>query len=260
MGEAGGIWVIDLDGVVWRGDQVLPGAPQAVEKLRSMGREVVFVTNNALLTIEEYVEKLARMGVEISEDGILTSAQAAASLLEAGERVLICAGPGVREAVTRRGAVMVTTSPADAVVVGWHLDFDFDELARVTTAIHQGARLIGTNEDATYPVPGGLLPGGGALLAAVATAGEIEPIVAGKPHKAMVELIRGHISATPRLAGRSIEMVVGDRPMTDGKLAQHLDAPFTLVLSGVLKGGVPDIKPTPAAVVNTLLAAVTQID
>jgi 4-nitrophenyl phosphatase len=257
--EVHGIWVIDLDGVVWRGDQVLPGAPQAIERLRSMGREVLFVTNNALLTIDEYVRKLGSMGIDISEDGILTSAQAAASLLRAGERVLVCAGAGVKEAVARSGAIMAPLPPVDTVVVGWHLDFDFEELTHTTRAIHQGARLIGTNEDATYPVPEGLLPGGGALLAAVATAGEVEPVVAGKPHEAMVELIKQHILSTPRLAGRNIEMVVGDRPMTDGKLAQRLEAPFTLVLSGVLRGGVLDIQPAPVAKVNTLLAAVNQL-
>ena len=98
---------------------------------------------------------------------MLTSALAAAVLVQPGERVLVCGGPGVVEAVEARGCTVVTDGPCEAVMVGFHRNFDYDGLRRAATAVHRGARLIGTNDDATYPTPDGPIPGGGAILAAV---------------------------------------------------------------------------------------------
>jgi 4-nitrophenyl phosphatase len=149
---------------------------------------------------------------------------AAALLVEPGERVLLCAGPGVEEALVARDAVPVREGPADAVVVGLHLDFDYQRLAAASAAVRSGARLIGTNEDPTYPTPAGLIPGGGAILAAVAVASGVAPVVAGKPHPPMASLVRSRLGDDG--------MVVGDRADTDGGLARALGYRFALVLSG----------------------------
>jgi len=171
------------------------------------------------------------VGIPARPGDLVTSAQAAASLLAAGSTAVVCAGGGVREALADRGVTVVPEGPADAVVVGLTRSFDFDMLATAVTAVRGGARLVGTNEDATYPTPGRLLPGAGALLAAVATAAQATPEVAGKPHEAIVSLLG---SRAPDVA-----LVVGDRPSTDGMLARRLGVPFALVRSGVTGQGDP---------------------
>ena len=218
-------WVLDLDGVVWLADTPIPGSPEAVARLRAAGERVVFMTNNSDPTVGDYVAKLERMGIPASAEDVITSAQAAASMLDSGATALVCGGPGVDEALRQRGVRTVRDGKADAVVVGWHRDFDYTRLDAAFTAVHRGARLIGTNEDPTYPTPDGPLPGGGALLAAVAYAAGVEPEVAGKPHAPIVELLAARVPDT--------EIVVGDRPSTDGELARRLGCRFGLVRTGV---------------------------
>jgi HAD superfamily hydrolase (TIGR01450 family) len=218
-------WALDLDGVLWRGDEPIPGAADAVARLQEAGERVVLLTNNSAPTVAELLARLARMGVVAAADDLLTSAQAAATMLAPGSVALACAGPGVREALAARGVRAVEAGPADAVVVGWHREFDFGRLARAADAVRAGARLIGTNEDATLPTPDGLLPGAGAILAAVAYAAGATPEVAGKPHAPMQRLVAERVGP--------VDTMVGDRPSTDGALAVALGARFALVLSGV---------------------------
>src|SRR5581483_3724933 len=175
-------WALDLDGVVWRGDEPIPGAPEAIAALRARGVRVVFLTNNSALTVENYLDKLERMGIPTTPDDLLTSAQAAARLVAARERALVVGGPGIVEALTGAGATAVTKPPYDAVVVGWDRTFDYAKLTSAMRAVRAGARLIGTNDDSKYPMADGLLPGGGAILAAVAYASDTTPVVAGKPY------------------------------------------------------------------------------
>lgn len=238
-------WVIDLDGVVWLGDSPIRGAADAIARLRSAGKRVAFVTNNSAFTITEQLTKLRDMGIPATEDELLTSGQAAASLVEPGQTALVCAGRGVDEALQRRGVRTARTGRVDAVIVGWHREFDYERLTAAYRAIRGGARLIGTNADPTYPTPAGPVPGGGALLAAVVYAAEVEPEIAGKPNKAMVNLIRNRVG--------TVEVVVGDRPSTDGALARKLGARFALVLSGVTDAG--DIPGEPPDVVANDMAA-----
>jgi len=219
--------VLDLDGVLWLGDEPLPGAAEAVARFRAAGLAVGFMTNNSSLPVGEYVAKLARFGVEADPSEVLTSALATADLLAAdlapGSKVLACSGPGVVEALEARGFEVVDSGPAEAVVVGWHRTFDFDRLDRASSAIRAGARFVATNLDATYPAPGGLLPGNGSLVAAVATAAGRRPEVAGKPEAPTVALVKA------RFGERGV--IAGDRPSTDGALAVALGWPFALVVS-----------------------------
>ena len=219
----------DLDGVIWRGDDPIAPAADGIERLRGAGLRVAFVSNNSNSPVADVVAKLERMGVPAQPDDVITSAIAAAWLLgqslAPGARVLACAGPGVREALAAEGLTAVDDGPAEAVVVGFHREFDYDALDRASHAVREGARFVATNLDATYPVPGGLIPGAGSLVAAVATASGSTPEVAGKPEQPTVDLIRARFGTTG--------VVVGDRPTTDGALADALGWPFALVLSGV---------------------------
>lgn len=246
-------WALDLDGVVWLADAPIAGAAEAVGRLRARGERVVFLTNNSAPTVGEYLAKLGDMGMPTAADDLLTSAQAAARLLRPGDTALAYAGPGVIEALEARGVHVVHHSRAgdggvDAVVVGWHRDFDFARLTAAATAVRNGARLIGTNQDATYPTPDGLLPGGGALLAAVAVASGKTAVVAGKPHDAMAELVAERVG--------TVDVVVGDRPSTDGVFARRLGARFALVLSGVTASGDLPVTPMPDQVAPALAALV----
>lgn len=233
----GGTWVIDLDGVVWLTGEPIDGAPEAVARLHRAGVRTLFATNNSAPTVAELRARLARAGIDAGPDDLVTSAQAAARMVEPGGTALILADGGVAEALTKRGIAVVEDGPADTVVVGWTRRFDFDRLARAAAAVRAGARLIGTNEDPTHPTPHGLLPGSGALLAAVAAASGAEPEVAGKPHRPLADLVAER-------AG-DVVVAVGDRPATDGLLARRLGVPFALVLSGVT--GPEDPPPDPPA-------------
>ena len=250
----------DLDGVVWRGDEPIPGAGAAISVLRDAGFRVVFVSNNSSQPVAEVAGKLAAAGVPASSDDVVTSAVSAATLLasalDPGSPVLACAGPGVVEALEAAGLRPVTREPAAAVVVGFHREFDYDELVRASAAVRNDARFVATNLDATYPVPGGMIPGSGAIAAAIATASGRSPEVAGKPERPMVDLIRARVGSSG--------LVVGDRPSTDGALADALGWPFALVLSGVTQrdappGGESIPEPPPPFVAADLAALVPQL-
>jgi len=164
----------------------------------------------------------------------------------------------------------VRDGTADAVVVGWHTDFDYERLTAAFRAVHAGARLIGTNDDATYPTPDGLLPGGGSILAAVATAAGVAPEIAGKPHAPMAALVRARLaldraqSDGTQLDGTQLDgtarcILVGDRVSTDGLMAARLDVPFALVLTGVTTAADLPVTPAPAFVADDLSTLVRQL-
>lgn len=249
----------DLDGVVWLAHQPIPGSAQAVARLRQRGHRVLFVTNNSAPRREEHEAALRRIG--IAADGeVLTSSMAAARLVTAGERVLVCGGDGISQALRERGIAEVSAGAVDAggavdvVMVGLHRTFDYRGLTRAAGAIRRGARLVGTNDDATYPTPEGPIPGGGAILAAVRAATGVEPVVAGKPHAAMADLVRATIGAS----AAQHAVMVGDRPDTDGLFARELGCRYAHVRSGVTPAGtvvtpVPDVECDDLAAVADLL-------
>jgi HAD superfamily hydrolase (TIGR01450 family) len=227
----------DLDGVIWLSHVPIPGSVEAVARLRAAERRVVFVTNNSSVVLADQEAALAAVGIPAAGD-VLTSAMAAAALVEPGERVLVCGGPGISEALGHRGAIAVAgDDPAgvdvDAVMVGFHRTFDYERMRIAATAAMRGARLIATNDDATYPTPDGPIPGGGSILAAVATASGRQPVIAGKPYAPMADAVRAMLGGVS--AARIL--VVGDRASTDGQFAVTLACPFALVRTGVTLAG-----------------------
>jgi glycerol 3-phosphatase-2 len=243
------VWVLDVDGVVWLAGRAIPGAPDAIERLRASGERVVFVTNNSGPTVAGYRAMLAEAGVEAGVDDLVTSAQAAASMLAPGSTVAVVGGDGIREAVAARGVRLVEAHASpDAVVVGRTVELDYDQMAAAATAIRDGARFVATNSDPTYPTGAGPLPGAGALVAFVATAAGRRPEVAGKPHPPVADLVRARYG-TPT-------MMVGDRPDTDGMFAEAVGAPFALVLSGSTGRADLPVDPEPAIVAEDLAEVV----
>jgi len=218
------------------------------------------VTNNSGARIADHEAALAAIGIP-ARGHVMTSAMAGADLVEPGERVLVAAGPGVTEALLARGAEPVANDiepigPLDAVMVGFHQDFDYHRLRRATQAVLAGARLIGTNDDPTYPTPTGPIPGGGALLAAVATAAGVAAIVAGKPHRPMAATVLARLDHPDP----SSLVMVGDRGSTDGRFARTLGCRYALVRSGVTAPGAaadppPDLDVADLAAVAAALLA-----
>lgn len=255
-GAAPEAWALDLDGVLWLADRPIDGSAAAVARLRDAGRRVVFVTNFSWGRRSDIAEKLQRHGIDPGDD-VVTSSMAAASLVEAGERILVVGGPGIVEAVESRGAevVGVDTSGAasatvDAVLVGIDPQFDYRRMTIASSAVRRGARLLATNDDSTYPTEKGLVPGGGAVLAAIATASGGVPVVAGKPNAPMADLVR------ERCGGHGI--MVGDRPDTDGRFADTLGWEFGLVLTGTVTEADLPVVPTPDRIAPTLAVLVDE--
>lgn len=242
-------FALDLDGVVWLADHPIPGSAAAVARLRAAGEPVLFCTNYSVLPVSEVEAKLERHGIPAVGD-VVTAAMAGALLVEPGERVLVCGGPGVTEAVRSRGASPVRSGPADAVLVGMHEDFDYQRLTTALQAVHGGARLLATNDDPTYPTADGLLPGAGSIVAAIERAAGVRAVVGGKPHEPMARLVRARLGPTGTM--------VGDRPDTDGSFAEALGYRFALVLSGIAESAV-DADPAPALVAKDLGELVDQL-
>ncbi len=258
-------WALDLDGVVWRGTEGVPGSAEAVWLLQGAGERVLFVTNNSGRPVVDTEEKLAGLGID-AMGGVVTSGMAAARLVSPGERVLGMCGPGCREELERVGAEVVQADLAedrrfDTVVVGFHEDFDYRGLTAGVQAVLGGARLLGTNDDVTFPAHDGLRPGAGSLLAAVVAATGATPELAGKPYGPMCDLVReladeSDVIAAGAGASAAAHVMVGDRPDTDGRFARALGWRWSLVLSGLTGAGDLPVDPDADTVHDNLLACV----
>lgn len=249
--------ICDLDGVVYRGLDAVPGSAEALAALDGAGWKIIFSTNNSARTPEEVAERIGSItGYMARPDQVVTSAAAAADLLSASKpRTFVLGGVGVTAALEIVGIPVTTLgSEAGAVVVGLATALTYDWLREAASAVMRGARLVATNNDPTYPVEEGLWPGAGAIVAAIETATGVKAEVAGKPFPPMRNLIRKRLGPGP-------VWVVGDRPDTDLALAFFEPGWHgALVLSGVATQG-QDIHPAPdlvasdlAEVARTLLA------
>jgi glycerol-1-phosphatase len=238
------IALLDLDGVVYRGEEAIPDAAAALEKSVAAGLRRAFVTNNASRSPEMVAAHLRLLGIPAAPDEIITSAQAAAHLLAdrlpPGAAVLVVGTDSLAREVTARGLTLASTAedaPA-AVVQGYSPDTGWRILAEAVVAVRRGALWVATNADLTLPSPRGPLPGNGAFVAVVRAAAEVAPVVAGKPEPAM------HREMVER-TGAAHPLIVGDRLDTDIEGATRAGVDSLLVLTGVT---------TPAA----LLAAPAQ--
>lgn len=224
--------LVDLDGVTYRGPDVVPDAPAALGAARDAGMRLVYVTNNSSRTADDVAVHLTRVGIPTASDEIFTAAQAAAAILadrfDADARILVIGGAGLREAVGAAGMKVVesATESPEAVVQGWSADVGWRQLAEAAYAVREGAYFLATNMDLTLPNERGFAPGNGALARVVATASGVEPESAGKPEPAM------YVRAAERV-GAVRPLVVGDRLDTDLGGARAAGMPGLLVLTGV---------------------------
>jgi len=224
--------LLDLDGVVYLGEQPVSGVPEALAEVRRAGMRLAFVTNNASRTPRQVADLLHRVGVPADPAEVVTSAQAAAHYLAdrlpPGAPVLVLGAAGLIEALTERGLTPVDSADDDpaAVVQGFYPGADWPALAEAAVAIGRGVPWLATNLDATVPSPRGLLPGNGSLVAALRHATGVTPTATGKPDPTM------HAESVERSGARN-PVVVGDRLDTDIESARRTDCASLLVLSGV---------------------------
>lgn len=256
-------FLVDLDGVVWRGREPVPGSPEALATMLAAGKEVVFVTNNPSRRPAEYAERLRGMGVEVGPERIVTAgiavARLAAEAAGPGGGALVLGFEPLRELVAGEGLRLVdfeAPTQADVVVVSGWREFDYMSLLAAKQALDAGAALVATSHDATMPMPGGEWPGTGAILAAVEVCSGKVAEIGGKPEHHLFDLALSRIPDAKRVA------MIGDRLSSDiaGGHAAGLDT--ILVLSGTTgsDGGSEDPVATavkPDLTVANLAALVT---
>jgi glycerol 3-phosphatase-2 len=223
--------LFDLDGVIYRGDQAIEGAPEAIDAAREAGARVAFLTNNSSRTPEQFAAKLTRLGVHADATEVVTSAIATADMLaeRGGGTAYVLGGDGVTGALSDAGIEVLDGDPraVDLVVIGIDDDLTYARLRTACVLVRRGARLVATNADRTFPATGGeLWPGTGALVAAIETATGVEAEVVGKPHAPLFK-------AALRRAGGTTPLVIGDRLDTDVAGAVALGWDSLLVLTGV---------------------------
>lgn len=250
-------FLLDMDGVIYIDQEPIPGAVEFIAQLRERRRKVLFLTNNSKLTRRGYRKKLAAMGIDSSEEEIMTSAVAAADFLAEnyepdGAAAFMIGGNGLREELERTNVRLLDGEEgkrADYVIVGWDTEFTYEKLKVACLALHAGAVFIGTNSDATFPSPDGLWPGAGAILAAVERSAGREALVVGKPNQYMIQ-------AALSMVGEKADstLMIGDRLETDVLGGWRAGLDTCLVLTGVARReDIEGYKPQPDMVVESLL-------
>lgn len=251
LSEAYDLAMLDLDGVVYIGRQAVPGAAPAIDRARSAGMHVAFITNNASRTPVQVSDQLRSLGVHAEAGDVVTSAQAAARVLREklaeGAGVLLLGGRGLEEAIREQGLLPV--GPAEepqAVVTGYGPDVLWRDLMRAAVLIRDGLWWVASNTDMSIPTAYGLGPGHGVQVRMLSEFSGVRPVVAGKPNRPLLD-------ETMRRVGGDRPLMVGDRLDTDIEGAYNAGTDSLLVLTGVT--GLADIAAARPAERPTYLAA-----
>jgi HAD superfamily hydrolase (TIGR01450 family) len=250
--------LVDLDGVVWVGREMVPGSVEALSELLRRGVEIVFVTNNPAKPATEYARRLTEAGVEVDDERVVTAGEATASLAVkragAGSAAFVIGAQAFHNTVAAAGLRLLEGEAgreADVVLVSGHRGFDYDELLTATKALQGDASLFATSRDPNLPMPGGAWPGTGAILAAVETAGGATAEIGGKPEPHLFETARERIASAKRVA------MVGDRVSSDIEGGRRAGLETILVLSGATsREEAEEASPTPDRVVENLATLV----
>jgi 4-nitrophenyl phosphatase len=229
--------ILDMDGVLWRGDIPLPGLAEFFEFMRSRGLPFMLATNNSRRSPQEYVGKLQKWGVpKIDSAQVVTSGTATVDYLEQhfppNSSTFVIGGDGLRDILAKSG-FSLAENDAEIVVVGIDFNLTYEKLRIATLLIRGGAAFIGTNPDVTFPTPDGLAPGAGSILALLEAATDANPTVIGKPERAMFETALQRMGA---MANRTL--MIGDRLGTDIMGGNNAGLKTALVMTGVTT---PDI-------------------
>jgi HAD superfamily hydrolase (TIGR01450 family) len=225
--------IVDLDGVVWVGATAVPGSVAAIESLRARGVRLLFLTNDPRHSRAEYAARLIELGVEVDASEIVTSGSALAALVReregASAKTFVIGSPSLKNELAQVELEVVAGEDgrnAEAVAVGGHEGFNYDELRIASQALRRGARLYAAGRDATFPMPDGPWPGTGSVVAAVEVAGGTTATAAGKPEPFIFDIARAHLADCRRVA------IVGDNLHADIAGGQRAGLTTILVLTG----------------------------
>ncbi|AWB44867.1 TIGR01457 family HAD-type hydrolase [Paenibacillus sp. CAA11] len=227
-------FLIDLDGTMYHGPVMIPGADKLITEMNRRNIPLLFVTNNSSKTPEEVAEQLRRMGIPASHEQVCTSAVAAASHLaeeSPGCKVAAIGENGLVHALENAGLILTDEEP-EYVVQGIDRSFNYETLTRAARWIHGGAKYVLTNPDLLLPSDEGLMPGAGSLSAAIQAATAVEPLTIGKPSAILMK------QAMDRLGLPAEQVaVIGDNMLTDISAGDHAGCGTILTLTGVTTEG-----------------------
>ncbi len=248
--------IIDMDGVLWHDSEPIGDLSKVFAKIDELGLKFILATNNSSRTVEEYHQKLSGFGVELKDWQIINSAQAVgiylSDLYPEGCQIYVVGQPSLKKTLESYGLTVVSENELEAQVVVASMDFglNYNKLKHATLLIRSGCDFIGTNPDATFPTPEGLLPGSGAFIGALEIASGKKARIIGKPEPLLYQM------ALKRLELKAEEtLAVGDRLETDIAGAQAAGIHTAMVLSGVsTKEQAEKFNPQPEFIVRDLTA------
>lgn len=222
-------YLIDLDGTMYRGNEAIRGAKEFIEQLNEQKIPYLFVTNNSTLTRQDVVKKLFNFGVHTTEDHVLTSATATANYIKrrhSEARCFVIGEKGLRQAL-EDVEIKLCNDHCDFVVIGLDREISYHKLAKASLEIRKGASFISTNKDAAIPTEHGLLPGNGAITAAITKSTGVDPVFIGKPEKVIME-------EALQLIGLNKDQVlmIGDNYETDILAGINAEIDTLMVLTG----------------------------
>ncbi|MDN5893077.1 MAG: HAD-IIA family hydrolase [Nocardioides sp.] len=252
LSESYDLAMLDLDGVVYIGPDAVPGAAQHLQRARTAGMHLAFVTNNASRTPRQVAAHLNGLGIEADPDDVVTSAQAAAHLLfeqfGLDARIYVLGGDGLEEALRGAGLQPVTSLAEEpvAVVTGYAPEVPWKRIMVGGVLIRDGLPWVASNTDMTVPTDYGLGPGHGVQVQMLADFAGVEPRVAGKPQRPLLD-------ETIRRVGGERPLMVGDRLDTDIEGANNAGIDSLLVLTGV--AGMAELVAAPRALRPTYISS-----
>lgn len=230
-------YIFDLDGTVYLDDEPIKGAVEAINKLKSRGDRVVFLTNKSIARRKDYVQKLNGMGIDCILDEVVNSnfitAKFLKNTLKSNEQVFVIGEAPLFEELSEQG-IQMTDNPLSAsfVVIGWDREFNYEKLTQVYNAYQNGAKIVATNPDRTCPTKDGMIPDCGAMIGAIeGTTGKPVDVITGKPSNLMIEyVVREILNLEPNQC-----YMIGDRLETDIAMANDYGVNSVLVLTGITK-------------------------
>ena len=233
--RAGKAWIFDMDGVLYRGDAALPGVDAMFRALEARGIPFSLATNNSMASAAQYVAKLGKMGIAVGQEAIVTSAMATRDYVRhtvgPTAKLFVIGMPALTEQLLDGTGFSIgdpLTERVDALVMGMDRDITYDKLLRGHRAVLDGASFVATNADVTLPTEMGLVPGCGALVAAMAASTGVAPVVIGKPEAHLLD------ASTTRMGVPPVDTImVGDRLDTDIQAGNTAGMFSVLVLTGV---------------------------
>ena len=223
-------FVSDMDGVIYHGNRLIPGAADFVDWLEREKKQYLFLTNSSQRSALELSQKLERLGISVTDEHFYTSAIATAEFLAKqcpGGSAYVIGEPALANALYNAGFTMNDSDP-DYVVVGETSSYTYDTICKAVSLVGNGARLIGTNPDVTGPVEGGIVPATGSLMAPIEMSTGAKAYYVGKPNPVMMRTALGKVGAR-----REDTVIVGDRMDTDIVAGIEAGIDTVLVFTGV---------------------------